>query len=376
MALVNPGVPTAGADVSAAPILANFEGIDVRLVSVENVIANVTVDARTYGNGVFPSGLAASQVGTTLQYSAGVLVNNNIIYSKSVTIVEFAGQAANTYYVEADSAGDFDIYTSKSVARTNLNTVVWNGTGFTSVTEADRTVLATYQEIIDARGTFDTLEERLDDSDDRLDGIEDGTAALTKVLTPEIKTDTTTPTDLAIVTGAAKTLVLSTVVYDDIIIQAANLRVGTTPPTFATFQDSIYGIKFINAQTDIVYGAFEIPHDYKEGTDLTIHLHWSPDSTDTGNCVWDMRYTIAAVNGTFGSEVTRSFTQAGSGTINAHQLVNANAVISGSGVVIGTIIAFALSRPAGDAFTGDAFLHSVGVHYQIDTMGSRGIATK
>jgi len=37
---------------------------------------------------------------------------------------------------------------------------------------------------------------------------------------------------------------------------------------------------------------------------------------------------------------------------------------------------FALSRPTGDAFTGDAFLHEVGVHYQRDTLGSRQMAIK
>jgi len=197
------------------------------------------------------------------------------------------------------------------------------------------------------------------------------------VNTAEIKTDTSTPTDLTVTTGAVKTLVLGTTVYDDIIIQAANLRPsGTTPPTFTVFKDSIYAIQFTNAQTDIVYGSFEIPHTYKEGTDLEVHLHWSPDSTNTGNCVFNFAYTIANMNGTFGAEATKTFTQAGSGTINKHQYVSNNTNIDGSALYIGGIIVFALSRPTGDAFTGNAFLHSIGVHYEIDTMGSRQRGTK
>jgi hypothetical protein len=192
----------------------------------------------------------------------------------------------------------------------------------------------------------------------------------------EIKTDTTTATDLTITTGAEKTLVLSSPVYDDIIIQAFNLRGGISPPTYDTFAGNVYGAKFINGQSDIVYGSFEIPHTYKEGTDLELHLHWSPNSTNTGNCVWTMYYTWAAMGGTFSSEVTKTFTQAGSGVINKHQYVSANSVMSGVGVGIGTIVAFALTRPTGDAFTGDAFLHSIGVHYQIDSLGSRQMAVK
>jgi len=79
---------------------------------------------------------------------------------------------------------------------------------------------------------------------------------------------------------------------------------------------------------------------------------------------------------TFPVTTTTTITQAGSGTINQHQLANTAAVISGSGIKVGAVCVFRLARPTGDAFTGDAFLHSVGVHYQIDTMGSRQITTK
>ncbi len=197
-------------------------------------------------------------------------------------------------------------------------------------------------------------------------------------LASEIKTDTTTATDLTITTGTEKTLVLATPVYDDIIIQAMNLRGGGTPPDYVAFQDSIYGSSFKNTSTDIVYGSFEIPHTYKEGTDLEVHLHWSPSTTNTGRCDWVMKYTFANMAGTFGSEETITFQQAGSGTANKHQYVSGNVKISGTtkSIGIGATVAFALSRPTGDAFTGDAFLHSVGVHYEIDTMGSRQIGTK
>lgn len=191
-----------------------------------------------------------------------------------------------------------------------------------------------------------------------------------------VKTNAVEVTDLTVECGAEKTIVLANPVYSDLIISAANLRVGNSPPSFVAFQDSIYATSFINGNTDIVYGSFEIQHDYKEGTALEVHLHWSPSSTNTGNCVWSMKYSKAGMAGTFGAEESLTFTQAGSGTVNKHQYVSGNVLISGTGLTIGTVILFALSRPSGDAFTGDAFLHSVGVHYQIDTMGSRTISAK
>lgn len=175
MALANPGVPVAGTDVEAAPILANLEGLDVRTSAVETVIDNITVDARTYGNGVFKDGLAATEVGTELQYSVGGLVVNHVYYPKTSLTVDFNGKAADTYYVEAPAGGVVAIYTAHDVARANLNTVVWDGSTFTSVTTADRNELSTYQEIIDARGTHSDL-------DARLDAIEDGTTPLAKAV--------------------------------------------------------------------------------------------------------------------------------------------------------------------------------------------------
>jgi hypothetical protein len=182
--------------------------------------------------------------------------------------------------------------------------------------------------------------------------------------------------DININCGTDKTLVLGESVWDDIIIPASNLRGGVSVPNFSVFQNGVYQLLFINNQSDEVYGSFEIPHDYKEETDLQPHIHWSPNSTNTGNCVWNFEYTIADASTTFGATTTTTITQAGSGTINQHQLANTAAVISGSGIKVGAICVFRLARPTGDAFTGDAFLHSVGVHYQIDTIGSRQITTK
>jgi len=161
--LTYPGKPEAGTEMKAEEVRANLEGLDNRLSSVETTIDNLTTDAQTYGNGVFPDGLSASQVSTQLQYTTGSLICNHLFYAFTTLAIDFLGYSADTYYVECDASGNVDIYTSKSSSRTNLNTVVWNGSGFDSVTEADRNVLATYQEIIDARGLFDTLEFRLDD---------------------------------------------------------------------------------------------------------------------------------------------------------------------------------------------------------------------
>lgn len=192
----------------------------------------------------------------------------------------------------------------------------------------------------------------------------------------EIKTDAQAATDLTITTGTAKTLVLATPVYDDIIIGASNLKPGVGTPAFAQFIAPIYALKFLDNATNSVYGAFELPHSYKEGTALEVHVHWSPSSTNDGNCVWKFNWAVENMEGgafVKGAEMTA--TDAGGGVALAHQYASFS-TIAGTDRKIGDIICFELSRPTGDAFTGDAFLHSIGVHYQIDTLGSRQMAVK
>ena len=192
----------------------------------------------------------------------------------------------------------------------------------------------------------------------------------------EIKTNTTAPTDLTIITGSDKTLVLDTPVYDDIIISASNLRPGSSAPLFASFVSPVFAMKFLNGDTDIAYGAFEIPHDYKEGTDIEIHVHWSPSTTNTGDCVWKFNAVWAGMGaGAFVPIAEMTATDAGNGVAFAHQYASFGN-IAGVGHKIGDIIAFELKRPSGDSFSGDAFLLSIGAHYKIDTIGSRTKSAK
>lgn len=166
--------------------------------------------------------------------------------------------------------------------------------------------------------------------------------------------------------------------WKDLIMPASNLRPGATAPTYVAFIGGIFGARFDAGVSNMVYGSFELQHDYDEGTDLYFHVHWSPTTTNTGNIVWGVEYTAANGNEVFPSSTTVLGTPtAAPGVINRHQLQNI-AIIPGLGLRIGTNVAFRLFRQAGgtDTFTGNAFLHTVGVHYAADTLGSRELYSK
>lgn len=52
--------------------------------------------------------------------------------------------------------------------------------------------------------------------------------------------------------------------------------------------------------------------------------------------------------------------------------------ITGTAFNIGDQFVFTIKRIAavGDAFAGEALVHSLGFHYEVDTIGSRTITTK
>lgn len=205
------------------------------------------------------------------------------------------------------------------------------------------------------------------------------------VSTQKVKTDATTPTDFHVETGAAKTLVLDTPVYADINVPiSSGPQPAANMPTWTTFTTNTSSYTFaIEDYKDM--GTIEIPHNYKEGTDLEVHLHIANNGQDSTarTCLYQIYYTYGIPdNGTnqFIAEVTLTGTltiPANTPTRSAFYL--SMGTITGTNIKIGTQLKMRVERglpQSGTAPTANPFLGQVGVHYQIDTMGSRQISTK
>lgn len=166
--------------------------------------------------------------------------------------------------------------------------------------------------------------------------------------------------------------------WDDIVIPPGALGGGASSPDLITLVSNISAYAFDGGGTlEQLYGSFEIPHDYKEGTDLRPHIHWTPTTAGAGNVVWNLEYSLAARSGTFGASTTVTATDAAAGALihNAEEFTS----ISGSGITIGTVIMFRLYRDptnVADTYGADAVLLSLGVHYEVDATGSTNIFTK
>lgn len=194
--------------------------------------------------------------------------------------------------------------------------------------------------------------------------------------------------DLLITTGAAKTIELQTVVWDDLrIIPGAFEFAGTGDPSLVDWQPGGSGTVFkVYAFTSGAgaYFTVQLPHLYKEGTSLYAHVHWTPK--DRGNeengktVAWKLDYSWANYDGNFGASATVDLTDTCDGTDHKHQMTP-NVEIVGTSKTISSMLICKIYRDTGDSWAGTIAAQSpalleVDFHFSSDTLGSRLIGTK
>ncbi len=125
----------------------------------------------------------------------------------------------------------------------------------------------------------------------------------------------------------------------------------------------------------------QLPHGYKEGTNIYPHLHWTPLTSRSGNVEWNLDYTWvnydSATPLTFPSTTTSTVVATGPFTARTHlitPLTTGNTGLDGTGKKVSSILICRLwrdSNHSADTYQDDAGLLSFDFHYQIDTVGSR-----
>lgn len=129
---------------------------------------------------------------------------------------------------------------------------------------------------------------------------------------------------------------------------------------------------------EAVDGSFELDHDYLPGSDLYFHVHWqgidSPSGTDYVR--WRLTYAVSSNGDTLNAPVSIEVETA----VDTQYSFNISdfAAIVGTSFNFGDQFLFKLERIAssGDAYSGDALLATLGVHIQVNTIGSGQIGNK
>jgi hypothetical protein len=206
-----------------------------------------------------------------------------------------------------------------------------------------------------------------------------------------IKTNEVAASDLHVVCGTDKTLVLDESVWDDIRIQPGSFdRPGVSDPTMVAYTPSGSGTAtylWEFDKDDIASFTVQLPHNYKQGTDIKAHIHWTAGSRGTaesGNTVgWKIDYSWINIDGAFGAMGTADLSDACDGTDHKHQTTD-SVTISGTGKNISSMLICNVKRT--DTGTDDTWVSTttgelpllleIDFHYEIDTIGSRQAGVK
>lgn len=153
-------------------------------------------------------------------------------------------------------------------------------------------------------------------------------------------------------------------------------------PSWVAYQGNIKAWSFPasgGAALREVYLTFHVDHDYKPGSDLHIHAHWSCPAAATGNVKWYFEVTYAKGHNQapFPAAKTCSVVQAASGTAYQHMIAEVQMTaaspdatqfdsddIEVDGIIM--VRAYRSRDDAADTCDQTVFLHTVDIHYQSD----------
>jgi hypothetical protein len=197
--------------------------------------------------------------------------------------------------------------------------------------------------------------------------------------------------DVTLNCGTEKTLVLAQPVWDDVRVTPSGFdRAGVADPSLVSYTptgSSIATFLYEFQVDDVAYFTVQMPHGYKQGTDINCHVHWTPGlrgNEENGATVgWKVDYTWANIDGTFGAMSTADLSDACDGTDDKHQMTP-SVTITGTGKNISSMLLCNIKRTdtgADDTWAGTAsgqlpMLLEIDFHYQIDTLGSRQAGIK
>ena len=171
------------------------------------------------------------------------------------------------------------------------------------------------------------------------------------------------------------TFLLTKPVWNDLSIAMSQIRPpASLAPTDMPYKGS-HVAAFEKNATNVPYFSVQLPHSYKEGTNLEFYIHLAyPDNT-AGNSIWYFTYSWANIGDEFPNPtLPPQVTIASPTTTDRHQLAEIVATIDGTGKEISSVILCSIQRLGAlgtDTYDNYIYLISGDFYHQIDTIGSR-----
>ena len=172
-------------------------------------------------------------------------------------------------------------------------------------------------------------------------------------------------------------------VWDDLQVPISTIRLGGANPADEVSYRSSLVIGFDPSADEYVYFNAQLPHSYKEGSDIELHVHIVLPTAGAGggaeNVKFDLTHSWASINGAFPtiSNVTAT-RDVQNDAADTHILMEIAETISGTGKGISSILLCSLKRDTSvaDNYSDEVYMVGLDFHFEKDTVGSRLEATK
>lgn len=179
-------------------------------------------------------------------------------------------------------------------------------------------------------------------------------------------------------------------VYNIFVATLYAAKTGGNAPDWQVFRNNgsgsvgmyIWAFDNNNASSeDELNLTIQMPHDYKSGSDIYPHVHWSPLTNGTGVVTWGIEYTWADYGTVFSvTTIDTSNSESFSNAQNTHMLTSLGTITPSTNQDdISSILCvriFRNSSASADTYTGKVALLSFEIHYEANTVGSRSLYSK
>lgn len=162
--------------------------------------------------------------------------------------------------------------------------------------------------------------------------------------------------------------------WDDLKFPFTRTRVGALNKP--DFDYTNLGLLFPqNDATEIVYIIGQMPHEYKEGSNIRPHIHWQQSAATA--VTWVMEYKWFNNNSAIPAAFTTISTNTGAFTYTSGNLAQISSFpeIDGTGKFLSSLLLIKIYRND-NTTTGDVPAFEFDIHYEIDSNGSNGEFTK
>lgn len=174
-------------------------------------------------------------------------------------------------------------------------------------------------------------------------------------------------------------------VFEDFRVPVTSTeKKGVQDPSFTQLRNDasgspgIFAYAFDNNTEEELFFIVQLPHQWKEGTSIEPHIHWSAKSDVGATKVrWGLEYTWSNIGEVFGAtQIIYGDTPIPPvGTVSAYEhAITSLGTISATGKTVSSMLICRIFRDAdhsGDTFGADAFLLEIDFHLEIDALGSR-----